>query len=338
MTNDSGRRKLITALGGAAASSILWPLATRAQQPERIRRVAVLMAYAENDPEGQVLLRTFAVALEELGWKAGRNALVECRWAGGDIDRIRMFAKELVALQPDVILANTTPVIAAFRQETRIIPIVFVVVSDPVGDGFVASLARPGGNITGFLHLEASIGGKWLELLKEIAPQLRQAAIMFNPDTAPGGGNYYLPAFEAAAHALGVQSIRAPVRSDADIEAAINSLSGRPGSGLVVMSDAFVRVHRHAIIAATARHRMPAIYPLRVNVTEGGLLAYGPYYPDLFRQAAAYVDRILRGANPGELPVQVPTRFELVINLKTAKSLGLAIPDKQIALADEVIE
>jgi putative ABC transport system substrate-binding protein len=326
------RREFITLLGGAAA----WPLAARAQQSERPRRVAVLMAYPESDPEGQDLFRTFAEALEATGWKNGSNLLIDRRWAGGDVDRMRRFAKELVALQPDVILANTTPVIAAFQRETRTIPIVFVVVSDPVGDGFIASLARPGGNITGFLHLEASVGGKWLELLKEIAPSVREAAIMFNPDTAPGGGNYYLPAFKATAQALGVQASVALVRSDGDIEAAIASLAARPGSGLVVMSDGFVRVHRHVIIAATARYKIPAVYPLRVNALDGGLLAFGPYYVDLFRQAVPYVDRILRGASPGELPVQVPTRFELVVNLATAKALGIDVPPMLLARAEAI--
>jgi putative ABC transport system substrate-binding protein len=329
------RRDFITLFGGAAAA---WPLAARSQQAENTRRVAVLMAYTEDDPEGRNLRLAFEKALERLGWTADRNALMEYRWAGGDIDRMRMFAKELVALQPDVILANTTPVIAAFQRETRTIPIVFVVASDPVGDGFVASLRRPNGNITGFLHLEASTGGKWLELLKEIAPQLRRAAIMFNPDTAPGGGSYYSPAFEAAAQAFRVQPIIARVRSDADIEAAITSLASQPGGGLVVMSDGFVRVHRQTIIGATARHRIPAVYPLRVNATDGGLLAYGPYYVDLFRQAASYVDRILRGEKPADLPVQAPTKYELVINLKTAKALGLEVPATLLARADEVIE
>ena len=329
------RRDFIKVIGGTAAA---WPLAARAQQTERMRRVAVLMAYAESDPEGHLLLHTFTGALEELGWRADRNVLIEYRWGGDDIDRMRSFAKELVALRPDVILANTTPVIAAFQRETRTIPIVFVVVSDPVGDGFVSSLARPRGNITGFLHLEASVGGKWLELLKEIAPQVRRAAIMFNPKTAPSGGNYYLPAFEAAARAFAVQSIIAPVRSDTDIEAAIASLADEPGGGLVVMSDGFVRVHRQTIIAATARQKIPAVYPLRVNAVDGGLLAYGPYYPDLFRQAAPYVDKILRGAKPSELPVQVPTKFELVINRKTAEALGIDIPPMLLARADEVIE
>jgi len=328
------RRTFITLIGSAAA----WPLVARGQQNERVRRVAVLMAYANSDPEGHVLLRTFAEALEEIGWKPERNVIIERRWAGGDIDRMQRFAKELVAMQPDVILANTTPVVAAIQRETRTIPIVFVVVSDPIGDGFVASLARPGGNITGFLHLEASVGGKWLELLKQVAPKLRRAAAMFNPATSPDRGNYYLPAFEAAARAFGMESIVAPVGSDADIEAAIASLASQPDSGLVVMSDGFVRVHRKTIIAATARQKIPAVYPLRVNAQDGGLLAFGPSYVQLFHQAAPYVDRILRGERPAELPVQVPTRFELVINLKTAKALGLSVPPALQARADEMIE
>jgi ABC-type uncharacterized transport system substrate-binding protein len=329
------RREFITLLGGAAAAR---PLAARAQQSDRKKRVAVMMAYTESDPEGQLLLRTFAEALEEIGWKANRNLISEYRWAGGDIDLMRMFAKELVRLQPDVILANTTPVIAAFQRETRTIPIVFVIAADPIGDGFVASLSRPGGNITGFLHLEGSIGGKWLELLKEIAPQVRRVAMMFNPDTSPGQGSYFLPALDTAAQAFGVQSLKAPVRNDSDIEKVIASLASQPGGGLVVMSDGFVRVHRHTIIAATARNKIPTVYPLRVNAADGGLLAYGPSYVDLFRQVATYIDRILSGANPGELPVQVPTKFELVINLKTAKALGLTVPPSLQARADELIE
>jgi putative ABC transport system substrate-binding protein len=270
--------------------------------------------------------------------EGNRNLISEYRWAGGDTDLMRMFAKELVGLQPDVILANTTPVIAAFQRETRTIPIVFVIAADPIGDGFVASLSRPGGNITGFLHLEGSIGGKWLELLKEIAPQVRRVAMMFNPDTSPGRGSYFSPALDAAAQAIGVQSLKAPIRNDSDIEAAIASLAGQPDGGLVVMSDGFVRVHRHTIIAAAARHKIPTVYPLRVNATDGGLLAYGPSYVDLFRQAATYIDRILKGEKPTDLPVQVPTKFELVINLKTAKALGLDVPLFLQQRADEVIE
>ena len=330
------RRDFIKAIAGSAAAA--WPLAARAQQSDRKRRVAVMMAYTESDPEGQLLLRTFAEALEGFGWKANHNLILEYRWAGGDIDLMRMFAKELVGLQPDAILANTTPVIAAFQRETRTIPIVFVIAGDPIGDGFVASLRRPGGNITGFLHLEGSIGGKWLELLKEIAPQVRRVAMMFNPDTSPGQGSYFLPALDAAAQAFGVQSLKAPVRNDSNIEEAIASLASQPGGGLVVVSDGFVRVHRHTIIAAAARHKIPTVYPLRVNATDGGLLAYGPSYVDLFRQAATYIDRILKGEKPTDLPVQVPTKFELVINLKTAKALGLDVPLFLQQRADEVIE
>jgi putative ABC transport system substrate-binding protein len=295
------------------------------------------MGYAESDPLGQKLAQAFGQTLEELGWKAGQNVLLDYRWAAGNIDRMRMFANELVAWRPDVILANTTPVTAAFHQLTRTIPVVFVVVSDPVGEGFVTSLSRPGGNITGFLHLEASVGGKWLGLLKEVVPQLRSAAIMLNPDTAPDHGNFFLPAFETAAQSLGVQSTVAPVRSDPDIEAAIASLANETSSGLVIQSDGFVRVHRQTIIASTARYKIPAVYPLRVNAVDGGLMAYGPSYPDLFRRAAEYVDRILRGTKPEELPVQEPTKFELVINLKTAKALGITFPPSLLSIADEVI-
>jgi putative ABC transport system substrate-binding protein len=329
------RRKFITLLGGAAAA---WPLVLRAQQSDKVKRVAVMMAYAESDPEGQLLLHTFVGALEKFGWKTNHNLILEYRWAGGDVDLMRSYARELVALQPDIILANTTPVIAAFQRETRTIPIVFVIAADPIGDGFVASLNRPRGNITGFLNLEGSMGGKWLELLKEIAPQVRRVAMMFNPDTSPDRGDYYAPALDAAAQAFGIESLKAPVRNDSNIEEAIASLAIQPAGGLVVASDGFVRVHRHTIIAAAARHKIPTVYPLRVNVADGGLLAYGPSYVDLFRQVATYIDRILGGANPGELPVQVPTKFEFVINLKTAKALGLNVPPTLLARADEVIE
>lgn len=328
------RRTFITLLGGAA---IARPFVARAQPPA-MRRIAIEMGYVETDPFGKKLGETFAQTLEALGWRAGQNMVLDYRWVGGDIERMRSSAKELIAEQPDVILANTTPVIRAFHKLTSTIPIVFVVVSDPVGEGFVTSLARPGGNITGFLHLEASVGGKWLGMLKEIVPQLRRAAIMFNPDTAPDHGNYFLPAFETAAQELGVQSILAPVRSDPEIEAAVASLATQPESGLVVQSDGFVRVHRQAIIAAAASHKIPAMYPVRVNVTDGGLVAYGPSYADLFRRAAEYVDRILRGTKPEELPVQVPIKFELEVNLKTAKSLGLTVPQDLLVAADEVIE
>jgi ABC-type uncharacterized transport system substrate-binding protein len=328
------RRSFMTLLGAAAA----WPLAARAQQPERVRRIGMLMAYAASDPEAQLFVRMFIQGLAEFGWIDGKNLRIDLRWAAGDVERIRALAKELVAANPDLILANTTPVTAAFHRETRTIPVVFVIASDPVGDGFIASLARPGGNITGFINLEATMGGKWLELLKEAAPQVKTAALMFNPDTAPGGGNYFRPSFEAAAGTLAVRPIISPVRNDAEIEAAIAALAREPGGGLVVMSDSFMRVHRGPIIALTARHKVPAVHPLRILALEGGLMAFGPYNADLFRRAAPYVDRILRGTHPSELPAQVPTKFELVVNLRTARELGLEIPPTVLVRADEVIE
>ena len=329
------RRDFISLIGGATAA---WPVVARAQQTEPVRRVGVLMAYAENEPEAQSFVGAFVTGLDKLGWTEGRNLRIDYRWAGGNIERIASFARELVALRPNVILANTTPVTAAFHRETRTIPIVFVIVSDPVGDGFVASLARPGGNITGFINLEASVGGKWLELLKEVAPSVTRAALMFNPDTAPGRGAYFQPTFESGARTLGVESILVPIRSDAEIETAIAALAGEPKAGLVVMTDGFMRVHRGTVIAAAAHHKIPAVYPLRIQAEDGGLLAFGPYNLDLFSRSAEYVDRILRGTSPAELPVQVPTKFQLVINLKTAKALGLTVPPTLLARADEVIE
>jgi putative ABC transport system substrate-binding protein len=275
--------------------------------------------------------------LQQLGWADGRNVRIDYRWANGDIDRMRAFAKELVELRPDVILSNTTPATAALQRETRTIPIVFVIVSDPVGAGLVASLPRPGGNITGFINIEASLGGKWLELLKEIAPAVRRVAIMFNPDTAPGGGSYFQGPFEAAAKSLAVEPMTAPVRSDAEIESVITSL-GREQGGLVVMTDGYMTVHRGRIISAAAQGSVPAIYAESFSPKDGGLLSYGANYLDIFRHAVTYVDRILRGTTPGDLPVQVPSLFELVINLRTAKALSLQIPPTLLARADEVIE
>jgi putative tryptophan/tyrosine transport system substrate-binding protein len=296
-----------------------------------------LMGWAETDPEAKADLAAFVQGLAQLGWAEGRNLRIDYRWANGDVERMRTFAKELVDLQLDVILANTTPVTAALQRETRAIPIVFVIVSDPVGAGLVASLARPGGNITGFINVEASLGGKWLELIKEIAPGVRRVAIMFNPDTAPGGGSYFLSPFEAAARSIAVEPITAPVRSDAEIESVITSL-GREQGGLVLMTDGFMTVHRGAIISLAARYNVPAIYAESNSPKDGGLLSYGANSLDVFRRAVPYVDRILRGTPPGDLPVQVPSLFELVINLKTAKSLGLTVPPSLLAIADEVIE
>ena len=298
----------------------------------------MLTGFAENDPEGRAQLSGFTRGFQELGWTEGRNVRMDARWPAGSVDRMRMFAKELVSLQPDVILAQTTPVVAALQRETRTIPIVFVTVADPVGQGFVESLPRPGGNVTGFIFTEGAMGGKWLELLKEIAPDVKRAAIMFNPDTAPGGGLYFLSSFEAAARSLKVEPITAAVHSDAEIETAITSLGREPGGGLVVIADIFLLVHRAPIILGAARNNLPAVYQVRAFPRDGGLLSYGADAVDIFRRSASYVDLILRGAKPADLPVQVPIKFEMVINLKTAKSLGLEIPAALLARADELIE
>jgi ABC-type uncharacterized transport system substrate-binding protein len=328
------RREFIAGLGGVVA----WPLAARAQQGDRIRRIGVLMDRDENDPEAKAVLSGFTKGLAELGWSDGRNLRTDARWAADSVDRMRMFAKELVSLQPDVILATSTPVTAALQRETRTIPIVFATTSDPVGSGFVVSLARPGGNITGFINIEAEMAGKWLGLLTEIAPRVRRAAIMFNPDTAAGGGSYYLTPFEAAARSLAVTPFAAPVRSDTEIETVIASLGHEPQGGLVVASDGFVFVHRATIISLAARNKVPAVYFHSVYARDGGLLAYGPDQVDISRRSASYVDRILRGTKPADLPVQLPVKFELAINVRTANSLGLAVPPSILLRADKVIE
>jgi putative ABC transport system substrate-binding protein len=329
------RREFITLLGGAA---VVWPLAARAQQSDRIRRIAVLTGYAANDPLSQPRIAAFLQGLSELGWSDSRNLHIDYRWASADVERIKQFAKELVALKPDVILAQSTPVTAALQRETTGIPIVFVLVSDPVGAGFVASLARPGGNITGFINFEESMGGKWLELLKEVAPAVKRAAIMFNPDTSPGGGGYFLHSFEAAGTALGVKPIVAPVRNPSEIEKVIGDLAREPDGGLVLMPDIFLQLHREQVMTLAERHKLPVVYWLGAYAKEGGLLGYGPDYLDLFRRSASYVDRILKGEKPSNLPLQVPTKFELVINLKTAKALGLDVSLSLQQRANEVIE
>jgi putative tryptophan/tyrosine transport system substrate-binding protein len=329
------RRDFIAGIGSAAA----WPLAARAQQPDRMRRIGVLLGYDESDPEGKAELAGFTQGFAELGWIDGRNVRIDVRWAAGSVDRMRTFAKELVELQPRVIVANSTPATAALQRETRTIPIVFVVVSDPVGAGFVASLTRPGGNITGFINMEGPMGGKWLQLLTEIAPSVKRVAIMFNPDTAPGGGSYYLPSFEAAARSLKVAPIAAPVHSDAEIETVITALGREPVGGLVVMPDVFTLERRAPIILAAARNNVPADYPWSFVVArEGGLFSYGPDLVDIFHRSASYVDRILRGEKPAELPVQLPVKFKAAINLKTAKALGLTVPQSILLRVDEVIE
>jgi putative ABC transport system substrate-binding protein len=328
-----GRRDFITLLGGAAAA---WPLAARAQQGERVRRIGVLMPGDETDPVRKAYVSAFKQALSDLGWTDGRNLRMDIRWAGDDTKRIRALAQELVGLQPDIIATSATPPTAAVQRETRTIPIVFAAVSDPVVSGLVARLDRPGGNVTGFGILEASLAGKWLELLSEIAPGLKRAAIMFNPDTTPA--SIFMPSFETAAAALKVVPSTAPVHSDVEIEAAIVALGREPGGGLVLMPDFFMVTHRASIISAAARNNLPTVYNSSVYARDGGLLSYGVDQVDSFRGAATYVDRILRGAKPGDLPVQFPAKFEMVINLKTAKALGLTVPPALIARADEVIE
>jgi putative ABC transport system substrate-binding protein len=326
------RREFIAGLGSAAA----WPMAARAQQDSRVRRIGVLMAFDENDPEQKRRLSAFTQALADLGWTDGRNVRMHLRWGGYDINRISAIAQELVGLQPDIILTGTTPATVAVQRETRTIAIVFVTVADPVASGIVARLDRPSGNVTGFATSEPAMGGKWLELLSEIAPGLRRAAIMFNPDTAPA--SVYMPSFETAARSLMVMPIIAPVQNDVQIETAINALGREPRGGLVVMSDLFTNVHRASIISAAARNNVPAVYWDSPLARDGGLLSYGPDQVDIFRRAATYVDRILRGAQLSDLPVQFPTKFEMVLNLKTAKALGLTIPLSLLARADEVIE
>jgi putative ABC transport system substrate-binding protein len=326
------RREFITALGGAVA----WPLAARAQQGDRVRRIGVLMPYDENDPLAKAYVSAFIQALAGLGWTDGRNVRMELRWWGDDFNRIRALVQELVGLQPDIIVTAGAPATVAVRRETRTIPIVFRIVADPVAIGLVPNLNQPGGNITGFAGLEATLGGKWLELLSEIAPGVKRAAIMFNPDfPAP---STFMPSVETAARSLKVVPITAPVHSDAEIETAIIALGREPGGGLLVPGDSFTLAHRAAIISAAARNNVPAVYQRSDFVREGGLLSYGVDPVDPFRRAASYVDRILRGEKPGDLPVQFPTKFEMVVNRKTANALGLEVPISILVRADEVIE
>jgi putative ABC transport system substrate-binding protein len=326
------RREFIAGLGSAAA----WPLAVRAQQGDRMRRIGLLMPGDENDPEQRARLSAFTQGNADLGWVDGRNVRMEVRWAGGDINRIRALAQDLVGLQPDIIVTNGTPATTAVQRETRTIPIVFGNASEPVASGLVPRLDRPGGNVTGFGIYEATLGGKWLELLSEIAPGLKRAAIMFNPETAPASA--YMPPFETAAKSLKVVTTIAPVHSDVELETAVIALGREPGGGLVVLPDVFTLVHRAAIILAAARNKVPAVYWQSYFVKDGGLLSFGPDLLDNFRRAATYVDRILRGAKPGDLPVQFPTKFEMVVNLKSAKALGLTVPQSILLSADEVIE
>ena len=326
------RREFISLLGGVAAA---WPLAARAQQAGGVRRIGVLMNLASEDAEGQARLAAFHQGLQQLGWTVGRNVQIDYRWGAGNADRIRKFAAELVALAPDLILSTGSPSVAALQQATRSVPIVFVLVVDPVSSGFVDSLARPGGNITGFAWAEYSIGGKWLELLKEIAPGMTRAAVIRDAALTAGGGQ--LGVIQAVA-----PSVRAMtpvnVRDAGEIERAITAFARSPTGGLIVTGSTLAAVHRDLIVTLAARHKLPAVYFARYFVAVGGLISYGPGLVDQYRHAASYVDRILKGEKPADLPVQAPTKYELVINLQTARALGLEVPPTLLARADEVIE
>ena len=328
------RREFITLLGGAAAA---WPPVARAQQPGGMRRIGVLMGSAENDSEAQAWVAAFREALQKLGWTEGRNIRIDTRWASADVEAMQRFARELVALQPDLILSQSTLAVAALLQQTRTIPIVFALIANPVGSGFVASFARPGGNVTGFVTIEGSLGGKWLELLKEIAPRVARVALPFNPATATFA-EYYLNPVKAAAASLGVEAIVAPVHDRSELESVIAAQAREPNSGLVVIPDAFTINHRAEITLLAARHRLPAVYPYRDFTELGGLLSYGFDRLENWRGVAGYVDRILKGEKPADLPVQAPSKYELVLNLKTAKALGLDVPWILQQRADEVIE
>jgi putative tryptophan/tyrosine transport system substrate-binding protein len=327
------RREFITLLGGAAAT---WPVAAGAQR-DRTRLIGVLMGYAESDPAVQSYLAAFRVALAKLGWTEGGNLRIELRWGAGDSDRIRTFAKELVELRPDAILGVTTGVISALARETSTIPVVFAIVIDPIGNGFAASLAHPGGNITGFTVLDSAIGGKWVELLKEIAPRTERVALLFNPATAPPIQSF-VASIQTAASSIAVHASAAPVHAKDEIEGVIAEQARTPGGGLIVMPDTFNRRNRDLIIALTARYGVPAIYYARSLAESGGLIAYSDDYAEEFRQAAGYVDRILKGERPADLPLQAATKYELVINMKTAKALGLPVSNTMQLLADDVIE
>jgi putative ABC transport system substrate-binding protein len=330
----SNRRAFITLLGGAAAA---WPLAARAQQPDRIRHIGVLMGFPESDLQAQSFIAAFRDGLQKVGWMEGRNIRIDTRWAAFDAESRQRFAKDLIALQPDLILSHTTPTTAALLQQTRTIPIIFATVTDPVGSGFVAGLPRPGGNVTGFTLVEPTMAGKWVELLKEIAPGINRAAMLFNPATATYA-DYFLKPFKAAAPSFAVEAIAAPTRDTSELESVIAALVREPNGGLIVMPDSFTDANREEIISLAARYHLPAVYAYRFFTERGGLLSYGADLRDNFRRAADYVDRVLKGEKPADLPVQAPTKFELTVNLKTAKVLGLSVPPSLLGRADDVIE
>jgi putative tryptophan/tyrosine transport system substrate-binding protein len=328
------RRDFIKVIAGSA---VTWPLAAHAQQAGRMRPVGVLMAYAEDDPAAQTEVATFNGALAKLGWTEGNNLRIELRWGAGNANKVRTFAKELVDLRPDVILSQTTAVTDALARETKTIPIVFVTIGDPLGSGFTTSLARPSGNITGFTAFEPTLGGKWVELLKEIAPRTVRVVLLSHQATGPSL-KFFMPSIQAAASSLAVQVSIAPVNAKDEIEVAIAAQARNPGGGLILMPSSFNVVNRDLIIALAARYGMPAIYFNRLFAKSGGLINYSPDYAEQFRQAAEYIDRILKGAKPADLPVQQPTQYQLIINLKAAKALGLDVPLHLQQIADEVIE
>ena len=325
------RREVITLIGGAVA----WPAAARAQQPEQMRRIGVLLGSAESDLEAKVSVLALENGLQELGWTKGRNIEIVYRWAAGDATRMRAYAAEFASLKPDVIFCVSTPAVAALREATHVIPIVFINANNPIGSGFVASLARPGGNITGFVSFEPEMGGKWLEILREIAPNVARVALIYNPNTHTG---QHFHSIESASRTLAVELIRVPFRDAAQIDHGVDNFARVPNSGLLVLPDISTVVHRDLIVKLAAQHRLPAVYPFRMFITSGGLSYYGTDESDLAREASEYISRILKGEKPADLPVQAPTRFKLVINLKTANALGLAIPPLVLARADEVIE
>jgi putative tryptophan/tyrosine transport system substrate-binding protein len=325
------RRDFIAGIAGLSAA---WPLAARAQRPSKI---GVLSGLPENDPEGHARIAAFQEALEKLGWKEGRNIRFDVRWATPEVKTIQRLAAELVALQPDLIVTQNTPGTAAVLQQTRVIPVIFVNIVDPVGSGLVANFLRPGGNVTGFVSLESTIVGKWLELLKGIAPRIARVAVLFNPATA-SFAEYYLAPFKVAVRSFAVEAIAAPVRDLDALETTIADLGSKPNSGLIIMPDSFLITHRAVVTSLAARHRVPAVYPYRHFTEVGGLLSYGNDQLDNYQRAASYADRILKGEKPSELPVQAPVKFEMTINLRTAKTLNLEMPPDIVALADEVIE
>ncbi len=330
-----GRREFIIA---APVAALVWPKRAAAQSTDRVRIVGMLMPFAEGDPEALIRITAFQQRLQDHGWMVDRNFRIEVRWAAGDQKLTRIYAAELAGIAPDVILAAGTPALAALTKNTANVPIVFVAVPDPVGQGLVAGLARPGGNATGFANLDFPVGGKWLELLKGIAPRVTRVALLFNPETSAAGGSEFVRQLQEGARALSVESTAAPVHEPDDIGRTIEAFAQGSNGGLVVLPDNFINAHRELIVALAERYRLPAVYPFRFFASSGGLLSYGVDVVDMYRGAASYVDRILKGAKPGDLPVQQPMKFDLVINLRTARALGLTVPPSLLARADEVIE